>query len=351
MSSNTTRLFALFALIVAIGSVFMYFKTVNEMGVLEIELGSLESEVSKHLSQISYLESDIDEKENEIDDLNSDYQVLDDQYNILSDDFDDLSSRYDVLESDYDELNTDYNTLSIGFQELDYIFTMNTELRIGNSLTSYYDYLRNEFGPTGSRSYWGYEEESCKFASSLALHDLHRLYWIEAEENYGVDVGQESYAQAWEVLSKAVEYCEIDDNDTDTEKIEKVLDFVYGLVEYELEIDDSLRAPVETLSLKSGDCDDFSILVAALLEAVDIQTGIGFFESEDSAHAMVLVHLDELEGYRYWFYEDLTNYDFESGTWLKIEPQFTIDRQGDDEWFSQWNIYMAVELDFDKVVS
>jgi hypothetical protein len=86
------------------------------------------------------------------------------------------------------------------------------------------------------------------------------------------------------------------------------------------------------------------------LEAVDVQTGIGFFEGEDSAHAMVLVHLDDLEGYGFWYYEDLTYYDFEPGTWIMIEPQNTIEDQGDDEWFSQWTIYMAVELDFDKVV-
>ena len=145
--------------------------------------------------------------------------------------------------------------------------------------------------------------------------------------------------------------CGIDPADTDTDKVEKVLDFVYGLVDYELEIDDSLRAPVETLSLKSGDCDDFSILVAALLEAVDIQTGIGFFESPDSAHAMVLVQMDDLEGYRCWYYDDLTYYDFEPGRWLIIEPQLPIGYQDIDDTMEEYDIYMAVELDFDKVVS
>ena len=351
MSGNASRLFTLVALIAAIGSGFMYFKTVNEMGVLEVEIESLESDALDYMYQVSHLKTDIAEKDDEIDDLLSDYQVLESQYSVLDDQFDSLSDDFNDLSSNFDRLSSSYDVLSYNYDDLDYLYTMYTELKIGNSLTSYYDYLRYEFGPTGSRSYWGYEEESCKFASSLALHDLHRLYWVEAEENYGVDVGQESYAQAWDVLNKAVEYCGIDPADTDTDKVEKVLDFVYGLVDYELEIDDSLRAPVETLSLKSGDCDDFSILVAALLEAVDIQTGIGFFESPDSAHAMVLVQMDDLEGYRCWYYDDLTYYDFEPGRWLIIEPQLPIGYQDIDDTMEEYDIYMAVELDFDKVVS
>ena len=358
MSKIALRIFTLITLIAAIGSGFMYFKKVNEMGVLMVEVELLETEVTDYIIQVSSLEDVVEEKDDEINTLSFEYEVLKTQYsvleyqnNALQVNYDDLSDDFDDLSHDHDRLRSNYNVLSSSYDDLDYLYTLNTELTIGNSLTSYYDYLRYELGPTGSRSYWSYNEESCKFASSLALHDLHRLYWIEAEENYGVDVGQESYAQAWEVLEKAVEYCEIESTDSDTDKVEKVLAFVTGLVDYELEIDDSLRAPVETLSLKSGDCDDFSILVAALLEAVNVQTGIGFFEGEDSAHAMVLVHMDELEGYRYWKYDDLSYYDFKPGTWLMIEPQFTIDRQGDDDWFPQWSIYMAVELDYEKIIS
>ena len=349
MSNNVSKLIILITVIIATGSGFMYFKTANEKGALETEL-------TDYSLQVLSLNNDLDEKTEDINDLRDDYQdietqydLLESQHDVLREDYDELNTDYIELYADYAEVYADYAEVYTNYTELNYLYTINTELRIGNSLTSYYDYLRYELGPTGSRSNWGYEEESCKFASSLALHDLHRLYWIEAEENYGTDVGEKSYAQAWEVMAKAIVFCESASGDSDTDKIEKVLRFVNSIVDYELEIDDSLRAPVETLSLKSGDCDDFSILVAALLEALDVQTGIGFFENGDSAHAMVLVQLDSLDGYRYWKYDDLTYYDFEPGTWLMIEPQFTIDLQGDDEWFSQWSMYMAVEVDYEKV--
>ena len=91
--------------------------------------------------------------------------------------------------------------------------------------------------------------------------------------------------------------------------------------------------------------------MAAMLEAVDIDTGFGFFQSEDAAHAMVLVHLDELEGYKYWYYEDLTDLNLEPGSWLIIEPQSRIEGQGTEDWFSQWDLYMACEVDYDKAAS
>ena len=132
----------------------------------------------------------------------------------------------------------------------------------------------------------------------------------------------------------------------------KILDFVAWYVDYEPEIDDSQRAPVETLSLRSGDCDDFTILVSALFEMAEIECAIGYFENDaEEAHSMVLVHLDELVGYRYWRYEDLTSLGLLEGDWIKIEPQAPLDEQADEEWMSQWIIKMAVEVDYEKATS
>ena len=307
--------------------------------------------IQENADQIDDLEITITSLESAISSLENENDALIDDYNDLSEDYNALSVEYSTLINDYNTLWDIYDELESEYEEIKYQYNMWTELRIGNSLTSYYDTLRYEFGPTGSRSNWKYEEESCQFASQLALHDLHRLYWIKAEEIYGEDVGKESYAQAWEVLSKAYEYCEISSTDSDVEKIEKILVFVNSIIDFELEMDDSLRAPVETLSLKSGDCDDFSVLVSALFEIADIESGVCFLESEDSAHAMVLVHLEDLDEYGCYYYEDLTQYNFEDGTWILIEPQSTIDYQDDADWFDQWSLYMAVEVDYEKATS
>jgi len=63
------------------------------------------------------------------------------------------------------------------------------------------------------------------------------------------------------------------------------------------------------------------------------------------------VHLNDINGTGYAYYEDLTSFDLSPGKWIKIEPQGTIDRQGDEDWIRQWNIKMAIEIDYEKATS
>lgn len=243
------------------------------------------------------------------------------------------------------KLQNDYN-------KLEYYYNVTEALKIGNSLTSYYDTLRYELGPTGTRSNWYSLEEPCKFAAQLALHDLHRLYWTELEARYGEDVGKASYAQAWKVMSNAYLYCGIYQEDTNIERIDKILDFINWYISYESEVDDSIRAPVETLSLRTGDCDDFTVLACALFEMADIQSAIGFFHNDEGeGHAMALIHIDDLENYKYWYFADLTELNLDEGRWLVIEPQLSIEEQGDEDWLRQWKLQMTIEIDYDKATS
>ena len=64
---------------------------------------------------------------------------------------------------------------------------------------------------------------------------------------------------------------------TATDRIRRVLDFINQHIHYEYDVDDILLAPAETLGFKSGDCDDFTILAAALFEAVGIDSAVSFF--------------------------------------------------------------------------
>jgi hypothetical protein len=133
--------------------------------------------------------------------------------------------------------------------------------------------------------------------------------------------------------------------DTPTEKIHKILDFIYAHISYEKEIDDVFLAPVETLGFKSGDCDDFSILAAAFFEVTGIDAAVGFFENnEGEQHAMVLVHLEDLTGYNYLYFSDLTGKGLEPGKWIIIEPQSPIEFQS-GSWIQQWNLLVAAPIE------
>ena len=59
---------------------------------------------------------------------------------------------------------------------------------------------------------------------------------------------------------------------------------------------------------------------------------------------MTLIHLDSLGSYPYYYYSDLTSLGLQSGEWIEIEPQTTIDKQS-TEWVDQWEIFVAAEVE------
>jgi uncharacterized coiled-coil protein SlyX len=268
----------------------------------------------------------------------NDYEIqgLEAEIDTLQGQITDQQEQLETLESQLNQLIQEYNSL---YTSAEFMYNMS----VGNGLTSYYDTLREWEGPTGGERM----DYRIWFATYLAMHDAHRLYMLSAEIEYNQSLGEKSYAQAYDIVTNALRYSGVDADDTKTELIEKVLGFVSSYVQYEHELDDSVRAPVETLSLRSGDCDDYSILVSCMLEIVDVWTAICFLEDGTSGHAMVLVHLDELEGYPYVYYDDLTDLGLCEGRWILIEPQTTIDQQY-GEHMTKWNLYLAREPDIGR---
>jgi hypothetical protein len=217
-------------------------------------------------------------------------------------------------------------------------------------LESYYDYLRQELGPTGTKYWWeevdsDYWQTSVDFAANLALHDIWRIYWPFIEEDYYGVMGEYSYDTAYSKILEVLSYIEIHPDDSAIVALQKILAFTNQYIHYELEVNDVFLAPVETLGYKSGDCDDFSILVSALCDEVGVESAIGFFVNEyDQYHAMILVNLNDLGGYDYFYYDDLTHGGLDPGRWIIIEPQATIDLQG-TSWIEQWTLFAVSELD------
>lgn len=302
--------------ILAISNVLVYVSLQNQINALEIENTSLQSQMDTLEAENSGLETQVNSLQTEVGNLQTETNQLEDQLA--------------TLQKDYE---------------------IEKALRIGNSLESYYDYLREELGPTGTKWWWTYDQSiwqtQVDFAANLALHDLRLIYWPSIEEVYYEDVGEYSYDTAKKKIDDLVILIEIEINDTATERIGKVLEFINMRIHYESEVNDVFLAPVETLGFKSGDCDDFSILAAALFEVMGIDAAVGFFRNENyEYHAMVLVQLEDLAGYGCWRYSDLTDIGLETGNWIIIEPQATIDNQGDD-WIGQWSLLVAAPLDVD----
>ncbi len=283
-------------------------------------------------------------------DLQNSHNNLQINHNSLQNSYDSLAAINHDLSKETQELETEYASLSENFDALKLEYDVECFLRIGNSLESYYDYLRQELGPTGTE-YWrqqpdpDYWQTSVDFAANLALHDLRRIYWPSIEEDYYDAIGEYSYDTAYTKINELLDIIDITLQDSATTKISKILAFINTYIHYEREVNDVFLAPVETLGFKSGDCDDFSILASALLDEVGVESAIGFFVNDlDQYHAMVLVNLNELEGYGNYYYSDLTHQGLDAGKWIIIEPQATIDNQF-TPWVDQWNLITASEID------
>jgi len=325
-SMSATTILLIIILITSFGASFWFYKRNID---LQNQMNTLKSEKMNLENQIIALESDKLTFQNQFISLQSQIHDLQDQINAIQSNYDDLIQSYDDLEEKYE---------------------IETALRIGNSLESYYDFLRQEIGPTGVKNWWNYQttnywQTQADFAVNLALHDLRLIYWPSIEGDYYEDVGEYSYDTASEKISQIIDLIGVDEDDPVTIKAKKILDFVYFYIHYETEVNDVFLAPVETLGYKSGDCDDFTIPVTSLFEYVGIDSAIGLFVKDyDQYHAMVLIHQHDLEDYPCYYFTDLRSMGLNSGHWLIIEPQLIIENQ-DTNWIEQWNLFVAAPLD------
>jgi len=287
------------------------------------------------------------------------YNELDMNYYSLNSSYVSLTERYTSLEGTYESLMQNHSSLVAAHRELERSYAslmencsilvgklqMEQMFGIGNSLQSYYDVVRQEKGLDGTKGSWNPDQDQVRFAAKLASHDLGNPYLPAIESEFEEIVGERSYEIAKKRIDEIITLIGVAEDDSAVEKIRKILNFTNLYIHYEYEINNVYRAPVETLGLRSGDCDDYTILVAAVFEAVAIDSAIGSFKNvKEDYHYMVLVHLEDLSGYAYRLFPDLTGLGLERGKWILIEPQYLIEHQG-DEWLEQWYLLAAAPVE------
>ena len=269
-------------------------------GISQDEYNSLQSQLTQSEQERATLEQEVSSQKSQLDELTASDNVL----------------------------QTSYNTLQV--------------LRIGHLLADYYNSVRAD------HSYSTYQDR-VNFAAELANHGLGKMYWAGSyEDAYYSHANEHSSTTARRELDKVLNVIGVQVTDSPTQKIDKILDFITAHIHYEYDLDDVHLAPMETLGFLSGDCDDFTTLAAALFEAVGIDSAVGEFQGPSGGHAMTLVHLDDISPYGYYSYADLTSLGLQSGKWVIIEPQHTIENQMtdamDDQLTNQLTVKAAAEV-------
>lgn len=219
-------------------------------------------------------------------------------------------------------------------------------VRMDSTTADYYQTLREEVGPqSASWSSRGSDwDDDVQFCANLAKHDIGAVYWETYDDYYFEAKGTHAYDDAHNELLEILALAGVKSTDDDITQMVKILDFINLNVDYASDLEDKFFAPVETLAYGSGDCDDYSILAAALFELVGVDSAVAFFSNNlDEGHAMTLVHLDDLGDYGYYYYDDLTTIGLQAGNWIIIEPQDLISAQDDPQWTGQWDVEVAAE--------
>lgn len=326
---------------IIVGLSILLLVTAALSGYLLSEVYRLHGEVSQLISQMEELKLSLREAENESERLRAEMEDLISERDSLLEERDLLEEKLKAMEEEKAALSSRVEELEEALSQ----YTAEEALRIGNNLTSYYDAIRARYG-LGGEEYGRGEYPGVEFAAKLAYHDLGNPCWPKIEEEFYEDLRVHSHEAAWRRLERALSLAGVDAEIDTVGRVERILSFLHDYVIYQGEVDEVIRAPVETLSLGSGDCDDYSTLAAALLEAVGVESAVAIFkDAEENYHYMVLIHLNDLGIYNYTYYDDLTTYGLSPGRWIVIEPQYLIERQGYLQWFNRWSLEAAAEVD------
>lgn len=354
--SYTFFIISIVVFVVIIGAVFV---------VMNVSANRLQSDINALQSEKTALQDSYDALQQNYTQLNTRYVTLNNYYNSLSASYNSLYSNYTNLQSNtvsktaYNQLVTQYNALSDNYNQINSRYVAETTLRIGTTLETYYDYIRaNSYtlgaDPLGEERWYlypNYYSDSVIFAADEAAHDAGQAYWPTYEQatDYYTLTGEHASDTAASIIQDAITYSGVTATDSNVVKIDKILDFIHSHVAYQTRLLDHMWFPTETLTFKSGDCTSFSILAACMFEEVGIKSAIGFFTNGTlGGHAMVLVRLDNLGGYGYRYYSDLTSFDLTSGKWIIIEPQSSSlsDYSDNLDWVSYWSIVAASEVPY-----
>jgi len=284
--------------------------------------------------------------------LNETYVVLDGLYRDLSAQFVAAQDNITALAVQVSALQQECGSLKAQEAAAERELSTWQGLSIGVSLASYYDYVSSKVGGKGWQFLPNYYQLSANVAAEEAAHDVGNPVWpsLEASSGYYNYTGERSYETSSRIVSRALAFANVTATDNSTVKVDKIMRFASSLIHYERRCSDRSWFPTETLTFRSGDCTSFTILEAAMCEKSGVKAAVGLFMNKTlESHAMLLVHLENLDGYRYYAFDDLASYGLSKGRWIIVEPQYPSladQEELQDAWIPQWSLVAATEVPY-----
>jgi hypothetical protein len=222
---------------------------------------------------INTLNERVDGLQTSLNSLNSTYITLIVQYNSLKNKDDKLSSDYNSLLTRYGTLNSQYTSTNLQKTQLQ---TDYEEL-----LTKYQTLLASVpidttfTGETITKTYsWSYGGSAWSLSLNIpdSLYNYYKSLERAPTSDYSIYVTHPYDDEYLSVIVEKFNYIAITESLTEAEKVNLVIAFVQSLP-YTVDsvttgFDEYPRYPLETLIDDGGDCEDTSILTAALLHTM-----------------------------------------------------------------------------------
>jgi len=260
----------------------------------------------------------IDELTAQLSDFESRYEALSGQYEALSGRYEALSQEHDALSGDYEALSEQHGTLwgqyealSLGHENLSKRYD---ELQSGyDALLSEYERLVGSVPlspePVSTEAIdkeyeWRYGGHTWTLTLSIpdSLYEYYRGLDRPPTEDYSIYVTHPYDDEYVRVVVEKFNFIAIEKGYTEAEKVNLVISFVQSLPytsdEVTTPFDEYPRYPLETLVDGGGDCEDSSILTAALLDKLNYDVMLLGLPT----HMAVGVYMEGVEG-SYYPYE------------------------------------------------
>ena len=277
----------------------------NEISQLSIQVSDLEVEKSNLESHITTLEADLDEAEDSITSYESEISTLETQVSTLESDLDvaeetitsyesEISSLHTQISSLQTYLNTNTNTVSTLQADIDALETRLDDIS-GIVVTQHY---RWEYS-----SGW-YSSSEWTWDLPISLGTYFNYHYKERPESWSDwidmvnDPDDDFYINS---MVQHINSAAYNEGFTESQKVDFVIAFVqslpYTVDSVTTEWNEYPRYPLETLFDRGGDCEDTSILVAALLDRMGYDVCLLLLSHAN--HCAVGVSLDGVSGSYY----------------------------------------------------
>ncbi len=309
-----------------------YMKYEPKIEMFEAQVSDLTTEVSSLVNNVSVLEKDIAEKgvlitaqQSQLSSLKSEKSMLQGELNNANTQIQAYKAQTDALKSEVSALDLEIETLHSGLAkslaklavaESQYQSIMEQVDALRSEYDTLYTRMENIMGTTVTQAYnWTYQWTSWNWQLKIPLS----LYFEYSERprpssaSYFVEMARDPNDDFYiNYMAQEINAAALGKGYTDLQKVNLTIAFVQNLP-YTVDIettpyDEYPRYPIETLFDRGGDCEDTSILVAALLDRLGYDVALLLLHN--ARHAAVGVQIPGASGSYY-------NYDGEDYYYLE----------------------------------